>query len=42
MIDDPRLSTWCRLQLEQLRELGERPSDWPVGDPSQLPPAATP
>ncbi|MFC0432627.1 isopentenyl-diphosphate Delta-isomerase [Kutzneria buriramensis] len=42
MIDDPRLSTWCRLQLEQLRELGEHPDDWPVGDPVQLPAAATP
>jgi isopentenyl-diphosphate delta-isomerase len=41
MIDDPALSTWCRLQLAQLRELGEHPDDWPVGDPAQLPPAAT-
>ncbi|GAA3433940.1 isopentenyl-diphosphate Delta-isomerase [Kutzneria kofuensis] len=42
MLDDPRLSTWCRLQLLQLRELGGHPNDWPVGDPAQLPPAATP
>jgi isopentenyl-diphosphate Delta-isomerase len=40
MVDDPRLSTWCRLQLPRLRELGDHPDDWPLGDPADLPPAA--
>ncbi len=37
----PGLSPWCLLQLDALEALGGTPADWPVGDPSLLPPAAS-
>ena len=36
---DP-LSSWASEQLEQLRELGPTPSEWPAADPQLLPAAA--
>jgi isopentenyl-diphosphate Delta-isomerase len=34
------LSPWATRQIPQLTALGADPSDWPVGDESDLPPAA--
>jgi isopentenyl-diphosphate Delta-isomerase len=36
----PSLSPWCRLQLDALAALGPDPAAWPIGSPSDLPPAA--
>ncbi|MEU7764057.1 isopentenyl-diphosphate Delta-isomerase [Nocardia sp. NPDC049190] len=35
------VSPWCRMQVEQLVELGPDPLRWAAGDPTQLPAAAT-
>ena len=34
------VSPWCRMQVEQLAELGPDPLGWPAGDPGALPAAA--
>ncbi|OZC92881.1 isopentenyl-diphosphate Delta-isomerase [Rhodococcus sp. 06-418-1B] len=34
------VSPWCVEQIDQLRELGDEPSAWPVGEASELPEAA--
>jgi len=34
------ISPWCRLQVDELAELGARPRDWPAADHRDLPPAA--
>lgn len=34
------LSPWCQLQLAELVGLGAEPSEWPVADTDELPPAA--
>jgi isopentenyl-diphosphate delta-isomerase len=34
------ISPWCRLQVQELVELGPDPLRWPVADPDELPPAA--
>lgn len=34
------ISPWCALQLGELERLGDRPLEWPAGDPAELPPAA--
>ncbi|GAA2344669.1 isopentenyl-diphosphate Delta-isomerase [Saccharopolyspora halophila] len=40
LADRTEVSPWCRLQVEQLDELGADPARWPTGAPVQLPPAA--
>jgi isopentenyl-diphosphate delta-isomerase len=37
-----RLSSWAADQVSQLSSLGPDPLQWPLGDESQLPPAARP
>ncbi|GAA2220453.1 hypothetical protein GCM10010429_54280 [Micromonospora olivasterospora] len=37
---DETLSPWCRLQIDELPEIGPVPGRWPVGDAAELPPAA--
>ncbi len=34
------LSPWCLWQLDELKQLGPTPEEWPVADPALLPPAA--
>ncbi|OLT44224.1 isopentenyl-diphosphate delta-isomerase [Saccharomonospora sp. CUA-673] len=36
------VSPWCAEQLRALAELDGGPADWPVADPTELPPAARP
>ena len=36
------VSPWCAAQILELRALGARPGDWPVGDRAQLPTALAP
>lgn len=34
------VSPWCREQVQQLRQLGLDPGQWPTADAAALPPAA--
>ncbi|MBB5156725.1 isopentenyl-diphosphate Delta-isomerase [Saccharopolyspora phatthalungensis] len=37
---ETEVSPWCVLQVRQLSQLGPEPTQWPAGDPADLPPAA--
>jgi isopentenyl-diphosphate delta-isomerase len=36
------VSPWCRMQMAELITLGPNPSNWPIADVADLPPAARP